>query len=365
MDMEFCNTSDKEKRIDIIGEKTLPKTLLTIVEPHSEANISTKKSSKEPSRRSKRKSMSSLEVPKLKKLKTSGSSKRCSLPEKSNDSHFDKSNIDNTSKRKSKDLAKKNTSANDSVSKCTRSSSNAKESKIDVKPRKADMPSSLIPTDNLKNKIVINSNIVESNKFPDKIPKLCNAREKTGMKSESKTNPLPIKNDPRTKRRQTRSRQIEEPMNIENKVCKAMTKPNTVDKIQDNTVSSNSSPLDNQNNNSEMPFRNNTHGVFKSVINSNADLVWQSHFHRNANIIFNRYRHLDNVDEYIHTIVNWSFRWVKEQWISDIISPPVSNKPPVMVPNTFSSIQQYADVFEPLVLLELWQLIFQTLGEDR
>lgn len=68
----------------------------------------------------------------------------------------------------------------------------------------------------------------------------------------------------------------------------------------------------------------------------------------------------DNVDNIINRIVQWPIQWLIEQSHTDI-SPPVSGEvQPSAVVNVFPYYDAYVRIMTPLVLLELWQFIYQS-----
>lgn len=74
----------------------------------------------------------------------------------------------------------------------------------------------------------------------------------------------------------------------------------------------------------------------------------------------------ENVDGEINEIVQWSIHWLMEQNNTDISPPIAGTNNLIQIPNIFRSHQEYVYVMKPLVYLELWQFIYQTLstGED-
>ncbi|CAH1964010.1 unnamed protein product [Acanthoscelides obtectus] len=69
------------------------------------------------------------------------------------------------------------------------------------------------------------------------------------------------------------------------------------------------------------------------------------------------YRELDNVDEHVQQIVFWNVRWIIEQQGQEI-SPPINKENEEMVPLDFPSVEKYARIMQPLIMLELWNYIY-------
>lgn len=68
----------------------------------------------------------------------------------------------------------------------------------------------------------------------------------------------------------------------------------------------------------------------------------------------------DNIDIIINRIVQWPIQWLMEQSNTDI-SPPVSGDiQPSPVLTVYPHYEAYAKTMTPLVLLELWQFIYQS-----
>lgn len=79
-----------------------------------------------------------------------------------------------------------------------------------------------------------------------------------------------------------------------------------------------------------------------------------------ANVSSRNRSDCDNIDSIINRIVQWPIQWLMEQSNTDI-SPPVSGDvQPSAVLNVFPHYDAYLRIMTPLVLLELWQFIYQS-----
>ncbi|KAG5873401.1 hypothetical protein JTB14_017988 [Gonioctena quinquepunctata] len=118
------------------------------------------------------------------------------------------------------------------------------------------------------------------------------------------------------------------------------------DDIQDTTISSNFSPKSDSNQN----IRRN-----HIVPASNAHV---SYLRPDSTV--NEDRNAEELTEEIHKILRWSVKWLVEQNSIDISPPVYGEQRVVPVPQHFETFSNYKDVMSPLIMLELWQLIFQT-----
>ncbi|KAJ8938344.1 hypothetical protein NQ318_000136 [Aromia moschata] len=135
--------------------------------------------------------------------------------------------------------------------------------------------------------------------------------------------------------------------------------------IQDTTVSSNFSPESDGNTfqalNSSRPFE----GILPNTSNQKLqpgarDTGSTSNGGRPP--VHNGYnKNVANIDGEVSKIVHWPVKWLREQRNCDM-SPPVNgDSEPLKMPTLYKNFQEYYDVVTPLILLELWQYVYQTL----
>ncbi|KAJ8956480.1 hypothetical protein NQ314_006717 [Rhamnusium bicolor] len=90
-------------------------------------------------------------------------------------------------------------------------------------------------------------------------------------------------------------------------------------------------------------------------------LIWKIASNHSRSPINNINRITANIDDEISKIVHWSVKWLMEQNNCDM-SPPVNGeKEPVKMPLSINSFSDYYNIVVPLIMLELWQYIYQTL----
>ncbi|XP_074032388.1 probable helicase senataxin isoform X2 [Leptinotarsa decemlineata] len=71
-------------------------------------------------------------------------------------------------------------------------------------------------------------------------------------------------------------------------------------------------------------------------------------------------RHSEDLTEEIQIILRWAVKWLVEQNSLEISPPVYGDHKAVCIPIGFQTYSEYKAVMSPLILLELWQLIYQT-----
>ncbi|XP_057665488.1 probable helicase senataxin [Diorhabda carinulata] len=132
------------------------------------------------------------------------------------------------------------------------------------------------------------------------------------------------------------------------------------EKIQDGTVSSN------LNNDNEVqwigPYNEPAH-CSKSIPDSTvkedrSSLIWKISNVRRVHETYKKQQELN--EEIIFRILSWNANWLLEQQQLDISPPVYGNIPLVKIPSNFDNYKTYYSVMCPLLMLELWQFVFQT-----
>lgn len=130
------------------------------------------------------------------------------------------------------------------------------------------------------------------------------------------------------------------------------------EKIQDGTVSS----LSNDNDIQWIgPFNEAAHSS-KSIPDSTVkedkfSLIWKI---SNVRQVHEPYKKQEELNDEIYRILTWNANWLLEQQQVDISPPVYGNVPLVKVPLHFDNYNTYHSVIWPLLMLELWQFVYQT-----